>query len=62
MVKVDKRALLWWRDLSRQERIRALMRATDIKENASITDAYDLWRQGIISIEPPKSEMDEPVI
>lgn len=63
MTQADEQiGMAWWNGLTRPERMRVLVRACKHKEDASVADAYEMWRQGIISAEPSEQEGDEPVI
>ena len=50
----EQLGMAWWNGLSRPERMRVIARACGHKEDedASVADAYQLWRQGVISAEP----------
>ena len=62
MTKDEQIGISWWNNLLQHERVRVLVRACKHKEDASVADAYAMWRQGIISTEPAEQEGDEPVI
>jgi hypothetical protein len=59
MTKEDERiGMAWWNELTKQERVRVLVRAVQHKANASVADAFELWRQGVISTEPEPLNSD----
>lgn len=48
----ERLGMAWWNGLSRHERITVLIQAGEHCADPSVADAWQMWREGLISTEP----------